>query len=84
MHFSKVRYCNATTNKKAAVSTEAEKSFVTENSLSSKLSTTTSTTETSRHTTDESDNDVDFDELSEAASDKVTGATSSAVKLQQH
>ena len=34
----------------------------------------------SSHATDESDNDVDFDELSEAASDKVTGATSSAVK----
>lgn len=71
---------NATTKKQAAASTEAEKSSVTENNSSSKLPTTTSTTETSRHTTDESDNDVDFDELSEAASDKVTGATSSAVK----
>lgn len=71
---------NATTKKQAAASTEAEKSSVTENSSSPELPTTTSTTEVSSHATDESDNDVDFNEFSEAASDKVTGATSSAVK----
>lgn len=71
---------NATTKKQAAASTEAEKSSVTENGSSSELPTITSTTETSSHATDESDNDVDFNEFSEAASDKVTGATSSAVK----
>lgn len=71
---------NATTKKQAAASTEAEKSSVTENGSSSELPTTTSTTEISSHATDESDNDVDFNEFNEVSSDKVTGATSSAVK----
>lgn len=71
---------NATTKKQAAASTEAEKSSVTENGSSPELPTTTSTTETSSHATDESDNDVDFNEFNEVSSDKVTNATSSAVK----
>lgn len=71
---------NATTKKQAAASTEAEKNSVTENISSPELPTITSTTETSSHATDESDNDVDFNEFNEVSSDKVTNATSSAVK----
>lgn len=71
---------NATVKKETTVSAAAEKNPVSENSSSSELPTTSSTTEVSRQITDEPDNDIDFDELNEASSDKATTATSSAVK----
>lgn len=71
---------NATAKKETTVSAVAEKNSLSENNSSSELPTTASTTEISRQITDEPDNGIDFDELNEASSDKVTAATSSAVK----